>query len=529
MRDRLNAIAETPHDDLRAGLRIAHPPDPQALAAERQRLRDVEGRGVGEQVSTYWALLGPGFLQSAMTLGGGTATASIFAGAVFGYQLLWVAPVAMLLGITVLAAVSYQTLSTGMRPLEAMRRYGGAPIAWAWAGGALLASVIWHFSHYALSSALVVDIGDVFGLELSHGAGGALVLVWAIAFSMLYSGSARWLRVYERLLKYMVWGVIACFGAVVVRTGISDWGALLRGYLTLEIPGDRAGVAGATIVLSGLSAAVGVNQIFLYPYTLLARGWGREHRRLSFFDLGLGTFLPYLLATSLIVIATANTIHLDPDYDGTKLTPVQAAQSLAGVVGPGLGRLVFDFGVLGMAFSSITLHMLACGFVCSELFGWEFGGRRYRLATLLPIPGVLGCVYWTEIAVWVAVPTNILCGLFLPVVYLGFIRLQRSRAYLGDDRPRGFGGGAWLLGMGAGTALLATFFGWYLLTNGPAYFSGLFGARAPAAAACTPATPEAVCACTLELDPVCGCDGVTYPNPCTAKCAGVAVVQKGEC
>ena len=46
-------------------------------------------------IQRYLKLLGPGYLQSAMTLGGGTASASLFAGAVFGYQLLWVAPVAM--------------------------------------------------------------------------------------------------------------------------------------------------------------------------------------------------------------------------------------------------------------------------------------------------------------------------------------------------------------------------------------------------------------------------------------------------
>ncbi|NQZ95649.1 MAG: divalent metal cation transporter [Myxococcales bacterium] len=463
------------HDDLRTGLRIANPPDPEALTREKARLGAVAGQGWLAQGRAYWGLLGPGFLQSAMTLGGGTATAAIFAGAVFGYALLWVAPVAMLLGVSVLAAVSHQTLSTGMRPFEAMRRYAGAPIAWSWATGALLASIIWHFSHYALASALVVDVGSILGFRLSPIAAGVAVLAWAVSLSLLYGRSEAWLRTYERLLKYMVWFVILCFGFVVSQTGISDWGALGRGFLAFEIPQGRAGIIGATVVLSGLSAAVGVNQLFLYPYTLLARGWGREHRRLAHVDLLVGTFGPYLLATSLIVIATANTIHLDPAYDGTRLSPVEAAQSLAGVIGPAFGRVVFDLGVLGMVLSSMTLHMLACGFVCSEVFGWEFGGRRYQLATLLPLPGILGCVYWSEIAVWVAVPTNIVCGLFLPLVYFGIVRLQRSRGYLGDDRPQGLLGGVWLLGMAAGTLLLTTFFVWYLLTNGPAYFSGLFG------------------------------------------------------
>ncbi|MCC7397648.1 MAG: divalent metal cation transporter [Planctomycetes bacterium] len=424
-------------DEVRQGLRLSAPPDPAQLAAERAQLAALAAAPWPRRWAGYLRLIGPGYLQSAMTLGSGTAASCLFAGAVFGYELLWVAPLGMLLGVLVMGVVSHLTLSTGARPLPAMATYAGRWLAAAWAIAAVLASIVWHFPQYNLAAAALVDAAEVFGWHdapplLASG----FVLAWAVWLSLAYGKNARLVRIYERCLKYAVWGIVVALLVVVVRTP-TDWGAALCG-LVPSLPPPQHGISSISVAVAGLGAAVGINMLLLYPYSLLARGWGREHRGLARFDLFAGMFVPYGLATGLLVLAAANTLHARsvPVTAGAAVSTLAAV--LGDAVGPIGGRLLFDLGMVAMALSTITLHMVVCGFVAMEWFGLPFGSRRQRLCTLIPVPGALAPVLWPGNPVWLAVPTSILSGAMLPIAYLGFLGLLRSRRFLAAaDRPRG--------------------------------------------------------------------------------------------
>lgn len=433
---------------------MVRPPDPARLAAERAWLADVAQRPWWRRQLAYLRAGGPGYLQSALTLGGGTASACLLSGAAFRYELLWVMPLGMLLGGIVFAAIAHQTLSTGMRPFVAMRTYAGSAMAYGWAIGTVVASMVWHFAQYSLASAVLVDLGALAGMDLPRFPMGLLVLAWAVPTALSFGSGGGAQRLFDRLMRWMVWTIVVLFGVVAVRSGFGDLGAIARGFVP-SLPADRDGLPALPILISGLATAVGINMTFLYPYTLLARGWGREHREYARSDIAFGMVMPYALVTSLMIVVAGSTLHAG--FSGTSISPLEAAKSLGGLLGPVLGRLLFDLGLLGMLLTTITLHMVCTGLACAEMFDLRIGSRGYRLATLLPAPGVLGSLFWSSMSVWLAVPTSIVAGMLLPLAYLGFLILHRSAAYLGADRPTGWRGLLWLFGLGV-AVLVPTLF-----------------------------------------------------------------------
>jgi Mn2+/Fe2+ NRAMP family transporter len=419
------------------------------VTQEIQHLQALAAKPALARVPGYLRLSGPGWLQGAMTLGGGSAITSLTIGAVFGYELLWVQPVSMIIGCIMLFALSYQTLSTGARPYAAMREFVSPALAWAWAVAALASSIIWGFSHYPLSAGMleeVIAVGTGFSLQQEAGIGREIylfllaLLVWAVcAFTAWnYGAGGRAVKVFETAIKLLTTMIVLAFAWVVISAsgkGQVDWAAVMMGFVPGSLPTDAAGV---TTVMAALGTAVGINMTFVYGYTLLERGWQREHQELARYDIVMGLVLPYILVTSLVAIAAAAAFHgSDLSIQG-KLSPSQAGQMFVDAgMGPVTGRLIFALGVLGMAVGSLVMHMLCCGAAAGALFNWEPHSRNYRLALLLPTPAVLGVFLWSTMGAYLVLPTSAICGFLLPIAYLGWLALNNRSDYLGEDRPVG--------------------------------------------------------------------------------------------
>lgn len=431
-----NNKANPKSDDLRRGLPMVETRDPKALVQEQELLSEINARPrFWQRWRGFWGLSGPGWIQSALTLGAGSAASAIFAGSVFGYRLLWVQPVAIFLGVVMFAAIGHQALVTKARPYDVFWKRLHPAVALFWGLNVFLASVVWQFPQYSLGTAVFKDIFSVLGIQAPKVVLALLILIFGTWLCWSYErGSRKAIRVFERILKYMLMFMVLAFLLVVIKTGI-NWKELFRGLFQFHIPSDTEGL---TIVLGQLGAAVGVNMTFLYPYTLLARGWSKEHRRLKNFDLGTSMFLPFVLATGFVIIACANTLYIQ----GIEVRDaVDAAHALEPLVGLTFGRLIFSLGVLSMCLTTVVIEMLICGFVLSEVLNFEFKGWKFRISTMVANIGILGAFF--AMPFWLPVLVSSFNLVMMPVAYIGFFILQNKKNYLGADINKGTRGKIW--------------------------------------------------------------------------------------
>lgn len=320
-----------------------------APSSDEARLKDAHDRGVFSTLFTYMRLSGPGWLQSAITLGGGSLAGALFLGVLTGTRLLWLQLVAMLLGVIMLSAISYVTLCTGERPFGAIRKHVNPVLAWGWAAAVLLANVVWCLPQFSLATAAVQkNLLPDFAGDGAKAVICVTLLAVAVAAVWAYDSGSRGLAIFELVLKGLVGLIVVCFFGVVWALASGgegfEWGSIAQGLvpswssLTEPAPlfADALGRTGSfqgwwterivseqqTVAIAAAATAVGINMTFLLPYSMLRKGWNVQFRRLAVFDLGTGLLIPFVLATGCVVIASADRFHGQYDQAVVEEVPV---------------------------------------------------------------------------------------------------------------------------------------------------------------------------------------------------------------
>ena len=504
------------------------------LEKDRQLLINARQKGPISTLRAYVKLSGPGWLQGATTLGGGSLSSSLYLGVLAGFSLLWLQPLAMIMGIIMLSGIAYVTLSTGKRPFRAINEHVNPALGWGWLIASMMANLVWSMPQFALGTAAIQQnlFKDFIGTDIVPDPWGKIIigtviLAVCITVVLFYSRGGWGVKLFEIIIKSMVSMVVLCFFGVVIKItakGVLDWNAVFNGlvpnfkmlfspaktflpviegieeqfrpfWTNLIVSQQR------DVIISAASTAVGINMTFLLPYSMLRKGWDKHFRGQAIFDLSTGLFLPFILATGCVIIASASQFHTTPapgflnevDTEGNRIIPApnlvgpynrlitsrleyeigadvltcfsddektaavellpeaekkiaamlvkrdafNLADALAPLTGTVFSQYVFGFGVLGMALGAITMLMLINGFVICEMFNLAPRGMVHKIGCVLVSVGVLGPFFWNDAKLWLAIPTSVFTMVLLPIAYFTFCLLMNQKKLLGENMPRG--------------------------------------------------------------------------------------------
>jgi len=352
---------------------------------EAAELAEVAKQPLGKRLAYYTKKSGPGWLQAAITLGGGSLAGALYLGVIMGYNMMWLQPLAMILGVIMLSAISFVTLTTQVRPFRGINEHVSPVLGWAWLIASLMANIVWCMPQFNLGRAAIQQ-----NLIPAMGEGtGSTVIICVVLFvaaavvNWFYDSGGKGIRIFEVILKCMVGVVVLSFFFVVVvltTKGMLDWGAIFAGIipdfslLTQPAPAFRDLIEQSPQsdfwstkiaadqkdkMMTAFGTAVGINMTFLLPYSMLRKGWGNNHRSLAIFDLSIGLIVPFVLATSCVVIASASQFH--GQYDDVIGENGQVVPEMAGAYHKVIdGRVAADPEV-GEAFQELEAEAGSLG------------------------------------------------------------------------------------------------------------------------------------------------------------------------
>ncbi|MDB4615350.1 divalent metal cation transporter [Akkermansiaceae bacterium] len=305
-------------------------------------IESVANKGGITKFFAYARISGPGWLQGAITLGGGSLAGALYLGVLSGYGFLWVQPLAMICGIIMLSAIAYVVLSTQQRPLQLINQHLHPLLGWSWVIATIMANIVWTMPQFALGTAAIQQ--NLFSDSINQWLIIAVFFAIGLYVNYLYQSEGGGAKLFDRIIKVMVAIIVLSFFAVVISLGSTlPWGEIFAGYIPnfslLSSPADsyKPLIAASSnpewweglllskqkdVLFTAFGTAVGINMTFLLPYTLLKKKWGPKHRGLSITDLSIGLFVPFFIATSCVVIAAASSFHGSteglPEGAGTK-------------------------------------------------------------------------------------------------------------------------------------------------------------------------------------------------------------------
>jgi Mn2+/Fe2+ NRAMP family transporter len=378
----------------------------------------------------YLRSFGPGIVIVLTWLGAGDIVDMGVAGANYGYSLMWVLVLAILMRFVLVSLIARYHLCNqrGESVIDGLCRLH--PLA-----APTLAIGVFVMAH-VYGAYMTVGIGEVCANLFRVGP----PWLWAIAcngvaFMLVFRPAYGPL---ETVFKLFLGLLSVSFIGSAIFVGASPLG-VLQGMVRIEVP-DLAGRFNPFLVGTAMIGAVGGSIMNLaYPYFLDQKGWrGPQYRRVQTYDLLLGIVAMVVLN---LAVWTLGAELLYPDRQIHSLDDLPALVST--VLGE-WGRALFYLGIFAAIYTSILGHATGLGMLGAHAWLRWRGGGATDTATLQRHTVYRGIVIWALVSplVWTlpGMPDFVMLTLvangaqvvIVPLIAGGLWRITASPQFIGE-------------------------------------------------------------------------------------------------
>jgi manganese transport protein len=344
------------------------------------------------------------------------------AGAIFGFQLLWVVVIGVV-GIIVYSEMCGRVSAVAERPVfDLVRERTGF--------GAGLATLV--ASEVVNLMTCAAEVGGVaICVQLLSGLPYRLLIPVAVIGLALSSWVLpfRWI---ERVFGYLGLGLLV-FAVAAIKLH-PDWGQVAHGF----VPGSHAGgslLVYLYFVVGLLGAAMTPYEVYFYSSGVVEDRWGLKDLGLNKVTAIIGYALGGFLSFALMIVAGVLFLPkgISPQLLGT---PALAAEHVFGRVGLVLALVGVLFAVGGAAIET----SFAGAYNLAQFFGWRWGKKerparapRFTLSWLAIFALALLVVMTGYDPVKLTEYSVIFSVVALPLTYLPILLVANDHAYMGAD------------------------------------------------------------------------------------------------
>jgi Mn2+/Fe2+ NRAMP family transporter len=337
----------------------------------------------------YLRSFGPGIVIVLTWLGAGDVVDMSTAGANYGYSLLWVFVVAVLMRFLFVSLIARYQLCNQHRE------------------GVLDGLVRLHPAYAPILFVAAVVMGHVYGSYMTRGIGevsrnmfgfGA-IWQWALAWNglALYLVFRQSFRALELIFLFFLAVLSVSFLGCAIWVGF-DPRDVARGLVSVELPGRQGVYDPWRVALAMIGAVGGSLMNLVYPYFLDAKGWrGPEYRRVQLYD--------FIVAVTAMLVLNLAVWVLGAEllYPDRKIEHLEDLPNLLSHVLGASGRILFYAGIFAAVYTSVIGHAAGLGALGTHAWlrmrshtvpgGADF--RQHPCYRLIAISCLLPPLIWT--------------------------------------------------------------------------------------------------------------------------------------